>query len=67
MQDFEARDSIAAKRKQTSDELENTTLALIAAANAKDKETINAHKEKRAQLVKDLAKSYWDLDPYIRL
>ena len=66
MQDFKTRDSILAKRGEISDEFENITLGLIAAANAKDKETINAHREKRAELIRDLAENYWDLDPYVR-
>lgn len=64
--DTATRDSIIAQRKLISDEFENITLAMVAAAHAKNHELVSSHKEKRADVIKQLQENYWQLDPYIR-
>lgn len=66
MEDTAKRDELIAQRQELAREMENLTVEWISASNSGDKSNVDSIKEKRSNVIKELGKQYWTLDPYIR-
>ncbi|KAJ5898780.1 hypothetical protein N7495_003524 [Penicillium taxi] len=66
MEDTETRDALLAERQKLAVEIQDTTIEWIGASLKKETEAVSAVQEKRNDLIAQLRKQYWELDPYIR-
>ncbi|RAL09646.1 CRAL-TRIO domain-containing protein [Aspergillus homomorphus CBS 101889] len=65
-EDAAKRDAMIAERQQIAKELQESTIAWIAASQKKDGSAIKAATEKRNGLIERLRAQYWELDSYVR-
>ncbi|PWY67889.1 CRAL/TRIO domain protein [Aspergillus heteromorphus CBS 117.55] len=66
MADTETRDRIYNDRLRIGEDLLLRTSAWITASEQKDRDSIAATKNLRAQTIESLRQNYWQLDPYVR-
>lgn len=66
MEDTKTRDSLIAQRQTLAREIQDITIEWIRASYKKDSEHLSSAKEKRKNLIEQLRKQYWQLDPYVR-
>ena len=66
MKDTGTRDSLIAQRQTLAREIQDATIEWICASHKKDSGALSAAKERRKELIEQLRKQYWQLDPYIR-
>lgn len=66
MDDTAKRDELIGQRQETARELERATVEWITACDQDDKNAISVAKQKRADLIEQLGRQYWELDPYVR-
>lgn len=66
MEDTAKRDELLVERQELAKEVQDATIAWIAASQKKDEEALKTAKQNRSELIERLRVQYWQLDPYIR-
>ena len=66
MEDTETRDKLIAERQELAKKIQDVTIEWIRTSAKKDTEGLSVAQEKRKDLIDQLRKQYWELDPYIR-
>jgi hypothetical protein len=66
MTDTSMRDTILTRRQGLFGELQEAIRSWILASSKGDKNAVAALKERREQLIEQMNRTYWELDPYVR-
>ncbi|KAL4875801.1 hypothetical protein BJY04DRAFT_211020 [Aspergillus karnatakaensis] len=66
IKDTAKRDELVALRQTIAKDLQDSTVAWIAASKKKEDDNAKQHAEKRKDLIERLRVQYWDMDPYVR-
>ncbi|KAL3473216.1 CRAL-TRIO domain-containing protein [Aspergillus californicus] len=66
MKDYAARDALLAERQTLGDEFLNATSRWISSARGDDPMELQETTAQRKQMIKQVRKNYWDLDPFVR-